>query len=240
MSCGYKRLSVICAYLVFIIQAVLGGDSYVTEKLPYADITFEPIVGFIDSYIVPKLKANKFSTGELDICIKYDEGMRLDEVAINITHSSQNLPSECYEYGKGYSLYGTTIGGYDFRIWTKVGLKYLKEIPGRYNVEGAYIDDIRGVLDGAFGIVFNIFEDKIVNLCYDLNYYSSYEGCGSKWDFGIPKEFPQAEDGRSVELCNDGIRAAFADSLGPSRISPPQFAPPAEPLPVPLLPKKKR
>ena len=167
MSCGYKRLSVICAYLVFIIQAVLGGDSYVTEKLPYADITFEPIVGFIDSYIVPKLKANKFSTGELDICIKYDEGMRLDEVAINITHSSQNLPSECYEYGKGYSLYGTTIGGYDFRIWTKVGLKYLKEIPGRYNVEGAYIDDIRGVLDGAFGIVFNIFEDKIVNLCYD-------------------------------------------------------------------------
>ncbi len=240
MSCGYKRLSVICAYLVFIIQAVLGGDSYVTEKLPYADITFEPIVGFIDSYIVPKLKANKFSTGELDICIKYDEGMRLDEVAINITHSSQSLPSECYEYGKGYSLYGTTIGGYDFRIWTKVGLKYLKEIPGRYNVEGAYIDDIRGVLDGAFGIVFNIFEDKIVNLCYDLNYYSSYEGCGSKWDFGIPKEFPQAEDGRSVELCNDGIRAAFADSLGPSRISPPQFAPPAEPLPVPLLPKKKR
>ena len=96
-----------------------------------------------------RLKANKFSTGELDICIKYDEGMRLDEVAINITHSSQNLPSECYEYGKGYSLYGTTIGGYDFRIWTKVGLKYLKEIPGRYNVEGAYIDDIRGVLDGA-------------------------------------------------------------------------------------------
>jgi hypothetical protein len=239
MSCGYKRLSVICAYLVFIIQAVLGGDSYVTEKLPYADITFDPIVGFIDSYIVPKLKTNKF-TGELDICIKYDEEMRLDEIAINITPNSQNLPSECYEYGKGYSLYGTTIGGYDFRIWTKVGLKYLKEIPGRYNVEGAYIDDIRGVLDGAFGIVFNISEDKIVNLCYDLNYYSSYEGCGSKWDFGIPKEFPQAEDGRSVELCNDGIRAAFADSLGPSQISPPQFAPPAEPLPVPLLPKKKR
>ena len=35
-------------------------------------------------------------------------------------------------------------------------------------------------------------------------------------------------------------KAAFADSLGPSRISPPQFAPPAEPLPVPPLPKKKR
>ncbi len=34
--------------------------------------------------------------------------------------------------------------------------------------------------------------------------------------------------------------AAFSDSLGPSRISPPQFAPPAEPLPVPALPKKKR
>ena len=152
MSCGYKRLSVICAYLVFVIQAVFGGDSYVTEKLPYVEITSEPIVGFVGCYMVPKLKTNKF-TGELDICIKYNEEMRLDEVAINITPNSQNLPSECFEYGKGYSLYGTTIGGYDFRIWTKLGLKYLKEIPGRYNVEGAYIDDIRGVLDGAFGIV---------------------------------------------------------------------------------------
>lgn len=243
-----RRVLAILLASVFSVTASSGSEPvYVQEKLQYAEITNKPLVDLIRAYIVPKLKENGFrkkkhAPGELEIIFTYDDDLwKMDKVVITITPKSDYLPSQCSYEEYGYSIYGTTIGGYDFRVLTKLGSKYLDIRPGKYNVEYGWLGEIKGIYDNTVYVPLNILEDKILNSNYNLYYDLYYNHHGPEWDFDIPEEFPVVEDAKANEAWQSPvIKAAFADSLGPSQISPPQFAPPAEPLPIPHLPKKKR